>query len=233
MVNKLVQETEKDGVSVQQLAKETGVTPEHLLSQFHAAGVATISSANDTVSVEQKQALLRHLQQNHGAKQEIAPEKIVLRRAKTSEIKIGGGHGAGKTVSIQVRKKRTYVKRATAEDETATKVDDALQEPSVAPAYEEPAVEVVATQPEVIPTTPVIESAPVAEAAAAAVSVEEAKIAEAAKHKEKHRVSEVEEADNDKNKKKKKTRDSGREADRNFESLLTRGADLSRVFKQE
>ncbi len=240
MVNKLVQETEKDGVSVEQFAKETGVTPEHLLGQFKAAGV-TIKSVNDTVSVEQKQALLRHLQQNHGAKQELAPEKIVLRRAKTSEIKLGGGHGQGKTVSIQVRKKRTYVKRATTEEETKLKTEEAVAEAAIAPTYEEPVMEVAAqsaplSEPEVVmvpevETTPVVESA--APSSQATPAVDDAAKAEAAKHKEKHRVSEVEETESEKNKKKKKGRDSGRAADRNLEALLTPGADLSRVLKQD
>ena len=237
MVNKLVQETEKEGVSVQQFAKETGVTPEHLLGQLQAAGVS-LTSVNDTISVEQKQALLRHLQQNHGAKQELAPEKIVLRRAKTSEIKLGGGHGAGKTVSIQVRKKRTYVKRATPEDETKIKMDDAVVDTAAAPTYEEPIVETAASLEVEVTAQALqpqsVETAPEAGAVAPGVvlSAEEAKL-ESAKHKEKHRVAEVEESEAEKNKKKKKGRDSGREADRNFESLLTRGADLSRVLKQD
>ena len=51
--------------------------------------------SNDFVNEEQKQKLLRYLQQHHGGTSRIAgPEKIVLRRAKTSEIKLGGTHMA-------------------------------------------------------------------------------------------------------------------------------------------
>src|SRR5687768_3574178 len=93
--------TEKDGVMVKQFAKEIGVTPTKLLSQLKDAGIKK-SSINDSIALEEKQKLLTYLQQHHGAKQDVMPDKIVLRRAKTSEIKLGGGHGAGKTVSIQV-----------------------------------------------------------------------------------------------------------------------------------
>ncbi len=119
MVKKKINDAEQEGVSVKQFAEEIGVTPDRLLSQFKDAGI-TIASVNDTVLEEQKQKLLQYLQQHHGAaKKDGTPEKIVLRRAKTSEIKLGRTHGAGKTVSIQVRKKRTYVKRTTADEENA------------------------------------------------------------------------------------------------------------------
>ena len=76
-----------------------------------------IANADDIVSEEEKQKLLRYLQQHHGAKSDVLPEKIVLRRAKTSEIKVAGGQGARKTISVQVRKKRTFIKRPLAEEE--------------------------------------------------------------------------------------------------------------------
>ena len=115
MSNKTVKESSESGVTVKQFADEIGVSPDRLLSQFKDAGIK-VAGADHTVTQEQKQQLLRYLQQHHGAKQDTMPDKIVLRRAKTSEIKVGGGHGASKTVSIQVRKKRTYIKRPT-EDE--------------------------------------------------------------------------------------------------------------------
>lgn len=246
MVKKVVQEAEKEGVSVKHFADEIGVTPERLLSQFKDAGIS-IASVNDSVTEEEKQKLLRYLQQHHGAKQETAPDKIILRRAKTSEIKLGGSHGAGKTVSIQVRKKRTYVKRATPEEEAKGKVEEtgALHEAS---SIEAPAQVVVAEamveSPVEAPVTQ--EAAPVqAEAAAPAyteeVPVQVAVVEEkdesktAVKHIKppvKHRpMDEAEEAEAERVRKKKKSRDATREGERNFESLLSRGADLGRVFK--
>ena len=260
MVKKVVQDTEKEGVSVKQFADETGVKPDRLLSQFKDAGI-NIASINDLVSEEEKQVLLRYLQQHHGAKQDTAPDKIVLRRAKTSEIKLGGSHGPGKTVSIQVRKKRTYVKRSPAEDEIKSDSDEEQAKVEVAAQAELQAhapsvvLEVVETQPEVVtPSQPVSEEPAAVEAVQtetpAASYTEEVPAAQATateekaedkskssvsvvKRKEKHRTDEPEETEADRGKKKKKSRDSSRETDRNFESLLSRGADLSRVLKTD
>lgn len=117
MVNKVAQELEKNGVPFRQFAESIGLSTDRLEELFAAAGL----SVSDSVSEDVKQKLLRHLQQLHGAKQEAAPDKIVLRRAKTSEIKLGGARGPSKTVSIQVRKKRTYVKRPASDEDAKEK----------------------------------------------------------------------------------------------------------------
>lgn len=237
VVKNKTNEAEKDGVSVKQFAEETGVSPERLLSQLKDAGI-TIASVNDFVTEEQKQKLLSYLQQHHGAKKDGAPEKIILRRAKTSEIKLGRTHGAGKTVSVQVRKKRTYVKRSP-EEEGKT------EEVKANPIVEEAALEVVspveimtesshAPEQPAAPTESSVEevTAVVVEAVSEKpgekelVEDEEAK----AKRKERHRVESDEEAI-DRHKKKKKVRGSSQVEDKNFESLLSRGADLSRVMR--
>lgn len=252
----MVRKIEKDGVLVKIFADEIGVSADRLLSQFKDAGV-TIASVDDVVSEEQKQKLLRYLQQHHGAKQDAAPEKIVLRRAKTSEIKLGGSHGAGKTVSIQVRKKRTYVKRSPTEEEGKTKVEE-LVKPEVAAMVEEPAVptlvaeEIVEVKAEEIAAPIVTDTSAAAPIEGPAtyteelppVAVEEktddkAKVATTAaaaavapKRKEKQKDEEEVEADKNVKKKKKSRDSSGRGGERNFEALLARGADLSRVLKQ-
>lgn len=245
MANKLVKDTENEGVSIQQFAKEIGVDPDRLLEQFKDAGIQIDLS----VSEEQKQKLLRYLQQHHhGAKQEKEPEKIVLRRARTSEIKVGGSHGsAGKTVSVQVRKKRTYVKRPTAE-EGAVKLEEAAKPETVElqEVIETPPLTVVETPVEVVSEPVVAEEANAAsveattatatateEKPAVALTAEELEAkAAAAKRKDKPRTEE-EETEQEKHKKKKRSRDSSRTEDKNFESLLSRGADLGRVFKQQ
>lgn len=247
----MVMKVENDGVLVRQFADEIGVKPERLLDQFKDAGIS-ISSVDDLVSEEQKQKLLRYLQQHHGAKQDAVPDKIVLRRAKTSEIKLGGTHGAAsKTVSIQVRKKRTYVKRPTEEEIKAnaaqTQAQAPLQEPVPAAPIEsvEPVAAPIPTElpaaapqapaetetPEIIATP----AAPAGEPAAPAQATDEESAEEKQKakaRKEKHRLDEVEESERHA-KKKKKSRDASRNGERNIESLLSRGADLSRVLKQE
>lgn len=98
------------GMSFKQFAAETGVSLERLFMQFKDAQIKISGVADDIVSEEEKQKLLRYLQQHHGAK-DGASDKIILRRAKTSEIKVAGLQGARKTISVQVRKKRTYIKR--------------------------------------------------------------------------------------------------------------------------
>lgn len=111
-----VKQATKPGVMVAQLATDIGVSVERLLVQFKDAKIK-IENANDVVSEEEKQKLLRYLQQHHGAKSDVQPEKIILRRAKISEIKVAGTQGAKKTISVQVRKKRTYIKRSAMEEE--------------------------------------------------------------------------------------------------------------------
>ncbi len=235
----------KDGATVSQFAEEIGVSPDRLLGQFKDAGII-IANASEIVSEEQKQKLLRHLQQNHGAKlkQDATPDKIVLRRAKTSEIKLGGSHhGAGKTVSIQVRKKRTYVKRPSQEEESKQQHDDvnvAAQEVEVLDSVA--TSEIVAETPETAKATealaPSVDAAPTyAEEVVPLTPEQEEAKAKLLKRKEKHRIEgEVDETESDRQKKKKKSRDSNRggdSSDKGFESLLSRGADLSRVLKQD
>ncbi|MBX3708253.1 MAG: translation initiation factor IF-2 [Gammaproteobacteria bacterium] len=251
-MNKVVQDTEKEGVSVKQFADEIGVKPDRLLSQFKDAGI-NFESINDLVNEDEKQRLLRYLQQHHGAKHDVAPEKIVLRRAKTSEIKLGGSHGHGKTVSIQVLKKRTYVKRAHAEEEAKAKLDESLTKAEGFVSVESQAKILPATTDIAKNTVEVL--APVTgEDAVAAVNVEptpsyaeevppspadaeekaEDKTKSSVKRKDKHRISdEAEESESERVKKKKKVRDASRDSDRNFESLLARGADLSRVLNAD
>ena len=168
MVKKLVSEAEKEGVSVKQFADEIGVKADRLLSQFKDAGIK-IANISDQVSEEQKQKLLRYLQQHHhGAKQDTAPDKIVLRRAKTSEIKLGGSHGPAKTVSIQVRKKRTYVKRPLMEEEAKPQSDEKLasgvtpelQEVIASVTLDTPAVQTDIQPPVQAAVEPVAEATP-------------------------------------------------------------------------
>ncbi|HTM64673.1 MAG TPA: translation initiation factor IF-2 [Gammaproteobacteria bacterium] len=231
-------EAEQEAVSVKQFAEEIGVTPARLLNQFKDAGI-TIASADETVTNEQKQKLLHYLQQHHGAKKEGGPEKIVLRRAKTSEIKLGRTHGAGKTVSVQVRKKRTYVKRPLAEEEAAAKAEEVvapaaaeIPAPQTEAPFEQATSEVqqpVAAVSEAVRDDVMVEEVPekAKPAPVEAAAVEESAESKA-KRKEKHRL-EDEEAE--RHRKKKKIRDSAQVEDKNFEALLSRGADLSRVMR--
>ncbi|MBB5212365.1 translation initiation factor IF-2 [Microbulbifer hydrolyticus] len=101
-------------VTVSELAKSVGATEERLLKQMQEAGLPH-TSADATVSAEEKQVLLNFLKSSHG-EQAAAPKKITLKRKTTTTLKTGSGTGR-KTVNVEVRKKRTYVKRAGAESE--------------------------------------------------------------------------------------------------------------------
>lgn len=94
-------------VTVEQLAETVGASVDRLLSQMKDAGLPH-ASADEAVSEEDKQTLLAHLKKSHGERAG-APKKITLKRKSVSTLRAGG---AGKrTVNVEVRKKRTYVKR--------------------------------------------------------------------------------------------------------------------------
>mgnify|MGYP000303689055 CR=1 FL=1 len=111
-------------VTVSELAKSVGATEERLLKQMKEAGLPH-TSADATVSAEEKQVLLNFLKSSHG-EQAAAPKKITLKRKTTTTLKTGSGTGR-KTVNVEVRKKRTYVKRAEAEEQQPELDTSALQ----------------------------------------------------------------------------------------------------------
>ena len=114
-------------VTVEQLAKTVGTDPDKLLSQMKDAGLPH-NKADEGVSDDDKRTLLAHLKRSHGS-EEAAPRKITLKRKSVSTLKTGGSSGK-RTVNVEVRKKRTYVKRPEAEDVAQPEV------PEVSPAAE-------------------------------------------------------------------------------------------------
>ncbi|HEX23284.1 MAG TPA: translation initiation factor IF-2, partial [Chromatiales bacterium] len=116
------------GVTVKQLADVLGVSPERLLSQLDKAGM-TFESPDQTVSDEEKQKLLESLRSAHGSQggASTEPRKVTLRRKTVSELKVpsssqGRTVGRSKTVNVEVRKKRTYVKRSEVVTEDAERI---------------------------------------------------------------------------------------------------------------
>ncbi|WOX04776.1 translation initiation factor IF-2 [Microbulbifer pacificus] len=107
-------------VTVSELAKSVGATEERLLKQMQEAGLPH-TSADAKVSAEEKQVLLNFLKSSHG-EQSASPRKITLQRKTTTTLKTGSGAGR-KTVNVEVRKKRTYVKRADADEAEQPEVD--------------------------------------------------------------------------------------------------------------
>ncbi|WP_045224873.1 translation initiation factor IF-2 [Methyloterricola oryzae] len=101
-------------VTVRQLAEVVGIPLERLLTQLGDAGLQ-VASADDMLSDAEKLKLLSHLRQSHGKEQGdgAEPRKVTLQRRTVSELKQGKVPGKGvKTVSVEVRKKRTYIKRS-------------------------------------------------------------------------------------------------------------------------
>ena len=97
--------------TVKQLATLVGIPAEQLLSQMVGAGIDK-SSPDDVVTDDEKQRLLAHIRSGQ-TKVSAEPAKVTLRRKSTSTIKAGAG-----AVTVEVRKKRTYVHReSTAEAE--------------------------------------------------------------------------------------------------------------------
>src|SRR5690554_3722427 len=97
-------------VTVKELADVVKTSVDNLLVQMKEAGL-TQTAPDQAVSEEEKQKLLLHLKKSHGATP--STKKITLKRKETSTLKTGGK----KSVAIEVRKKRTYVKRDDIEQE--------------------------------------------------------------------------------------------------------------------
>jgi translation initiation factor IF-2 len=115
--------------TVAEFASELKKPTDTLLDQLKAAGVAK-SSASDVLTEGDKQKLLSHLQASHGT---ASPErkKITLVKKSTTEIKQADATGKARTIQVEVRKKRTFVKRDEDEATEVTAAPAAVQEPVV------------------------------------------------------------------------------------------------------
>jgi translation initiation factor IF-2 len=102
-------------MTVKQLADVVGTPVDRLLEQLEEAGVGK-SSGDDAVSDDEKVTLLEHLRRSHGRDDGGAASdtnRITLRRKRVSELKVGSSAGR-RAVNVEVRGKRTYVKRSVA-----------------------------------------------------------------------------------------------------------------------
>ncbi|UVA81599.1 translation initiation factor IF-2 [Pandoraea commovens] len=106
-------------INVAQFAEELKMPAGVLLEQLKAAGVDKLS-ADDSVTEADKARLLEHLRRSHGAG-DGDKKKITLTRRQTSEIKQADATGKARTIQVEVRKKRTFVKR----DDVAEGADNA------------------------------------------------------------------------------------------------------------
>lgn len=124
-------------VSVKQLADAVGIPIDRLLTQLGEAGVPA-KDIDSMISDEDKMRLLKHLRKDDKGKDlpgASSPKKITLKRKTVSELK--QGQGKSKTVSVEVRKRRTYVKRtADLETESAAPESQPAAAPKPAPEPE-------------------------------------------------------------------------------------------------
>ena len=119
--------------TVAEFASELKKPTDTLLEQLKAAGVSK-SSASDALTEGDKQMLLSHLQASHGT---VSAErkKITLVKKSTSEIKQADATGKARTIQVEVRKKRTFVKRDDEVSEAPAAAPEVFEEAS-APAID-------------------------------------------------------------------------------------------------
>jgi len=104
-------------VTVAQFADVLKVPVDRLLIQLEQAGIPA-SGENDLINDEAKNQLLAHLRRSHGSESAVAaPSKITLKRKTQSEIKMASTQGRARTVNVEVRVKRTYIKRDVLEEQ--------------------------------------------------------------------------------------------------------------------
>ena len=118
--------------SVSQFASELKMPPSVLLEQLRAAGVEK-RAADDSLTEVDKSRLLEYLRKSHGS---VEPKnKITLTRKQSSEIiKKSDTSGKARTIQVEVRKKRVFVKRDPSEAAAAEAPAEVAPPPVAAPA---------------------------------------------------------------------------------------------------
>ena len=167
-------------MNVEQFAQELKLPPQLLLEQLKAAGVSK-NDVVDPVTEADKAHLLDYLRKMHGGGGETGKTKITITRKQTGEIRKTDSTGKSRTIQVEVRKSRTYVKRdAAALTAEAQPVAEPAPEVQAAPPVEAvvpPVVEVEAVQAPVVETVPAAE--PEAAPAAKKAPAKKAKVVEA------------------------------------------------------
>ncbi|HUQ50785.1 MAG TPA: translation initiation factor IF-2 [Gammaproteobacteria bacterium] len=105
-------------VTVADFAKVLKVPVDRLIEQLDEAGIK-VGGPDDVISEDAKLELLTHLKKNHGRQDaaDSAPRRITLNRKSSSELKLASGQGRARTINVEVRQKRTYIKRDVLEEQ--------------------------------------------------------------------------------------------------------------------
>src|SRR3984957_355783 len=113
-------------VTVSQFAEVLKVPVDRLLVQLDQAGIKG-AGPGDRISDDAKLELLTHLRRAHGSGESggnAAPSKITLSRKSQQEIKLSSGQGRARTVNVEVRTKRTYIKRDVMQEKARQQQDE-------------------------------------------------------------------------------------------------------------
>ncbi|MGC8517663.1 MAG: translation initiation factor IF-2 [Steroidobacteraceae bacterium] len=116
-------------VTVAQFAEVLKVPVDRLLVQLDQAGIQ-VNGPDDHISDDAKLELLTHLRRSHGETEQnsdAAPRRITLRRKTQSELKLASAQGRARTVNVEVRTKRTYIKRDVLEEQARKQHDEVEQ----------------------------------------------------------------------------------------------------------
>ena len=126
-------------VTVKQFADVVGVSIDRLLAQLEEAGLSEKQSS-DLISDDEKSQLLTHLRRAHGKDETgTEPSKVTLKRKTVTELKVPTERtrmrsrpkaGPSKTVSVEFRRKRTYVKRSVVAEDESSSADKSAPEPN-------------------------------------------------------------------------------------------------------
>ena len=111
--------------TVAEFAAELNKPTATLIEQLTNAGVAK-AQADDKLSESDKQKLLSYLQSSHGTAS-TERKKITLVKKSTTEIKQADATGRARTIQVEVRKKRTFVKRDDITDQAAEAASSAAE----------------------------------------------------------------------------------------------------------
>jgi len=144
--------------TIKAFASQIGVPPDRLLQQLVAAGIAS-KGIDDSLTDDEKMTLLGYLRTHHGS--ETGTTRITLKHKSVSQIKQATRQGPARTVQVEVRKKRTFVKRTTIEEEQAAAAQAAADSDATNTAVAEapPVTEIV--HPDSKPSEPVVVQATV------------------------------------------------------------------------
>jgi translation initiation factor IF-2 len=112
-------------VTVSQFAEVLKVPVDRLLVQLDQAGIK-VGGPDDRISDDAKLELLTHLRRSHGSGDDgdAAPRKITLKRKTQSELKLASVQGRARTVNVEVRRQRTYIKRDVLEEQARQQQDE-------------------------------------------------------------------------------------------------------------